>query len=1029
MKRQYENGRIHRTFRDGCLRHKDQNRTPRYARHCSRSRSVAVGWAAIAAWLAVATRNVSVQSFVFNLPSKEMPHLNQHPMRRSKRSVLRASGRKLSRGVCAEVAGSTAHGHPSVGLDDTQSFPEQLDLNIVLIDNYDSYTYNLYQYLASICIVPPIVVFNDAYGSWDELSQSIKGDCGGRDIDCVVISPGPGTPTNPSDIGICEDLIESNPDLPILGVCLGHQILGWHYGAQIGLASCGPVHGMISQVHYDISHVDANKNNCNLFAGIEQGFNVTRYHSLAVTFPDKVLDIEPMSWCDAFMPSTSSLDEKEVLSAPKICMALRHKINPHFGLQFHPESIGSGEPGYKILRNFCIFVAEGCPKSPRKERNIVLSRETKKSKERTSESTPGPVAAGTKYTVLCHKIPPPRDEPQPHPEAVFESLFASSENAFWLDSSTGTIDGQGSPMSSTDEKNPCPIRSNSRFSIMGDDTGPLSKRVEYYGKEKAKRHQGLRIYSHDKEEIIADENILGFLGNSVSDRGIINSSEMIEFGVDGSATTIEGLDSFLPFEYRGGYVGYLGYGVRHDTLITGSDNGAVLNGDTIGRDLHSERSAPGVPTAAFLFADRSMVYDHWTSDWYLIGVALAPDNEVEMEVTAGTNETTQWIRTNAQVIRQISVGASKGEVQNEESARHTVNFDLDRSKEQYKEDIMRCHAEIRNGESYELCLTNQLRAKVEKNRVTSDGPYGLYKILRKRNPAPFAAFLNFGAGSSHNLKEDAGAAFSICCSSPERFLSMKGKETGSSLKQSDKENSSVPSRGWETSILSPQTDALGRKYQVESKPIKGTTARMTVEGKTATDSAVAKDAQVAEELRLCVKNRAENLMIVDLLRNDLGRVCGIGTVNVPRLMEIESYTTVHQLVSTVRGTLDANSGNAIDVISACFPGGSMTGAPKIRSINILNEIENDVCRGPYSGCLGYISLNGCMDMNIIIRSAVVTAGTHEAEPGHWDVSIGAGGAITALSEIEDEYNEMLLKARAVQNAVEEWACNLGKKTS
>jgi para-aminobenzoate synthetase len=166
-----------------------------------------------------------------------------------------------------------------------------------------------------------------------------------------------------------------------------------------------------------------------------------------------------------------------------------------------------------------------------------------------------------------------------------------------------------------------------------------------------------------------------------------------------------------------------------------------------------------------------------------------------------------------------------------------------------------------------------------------------------------------------------------------------------------------------------------------------------------------------------MKNRAENLMIVDLLRNDMSRVCKTGSVHVSKLMDIESFATVHQMVSTIRGTL-SDSCNAIDLLRASFPGGSMTGAPKIRTMEILQELEQDVDRGPYSGSLGYLSVNGCMDMNIMIRSATVTPSETKDE---WKVSIGAGGAITALSDAEDEYDEMLLKARAVKQAVEKWA--------
>jgi para-aminobenzoate synthetase len=143
-------------------------------------------------------------------------------------------------------------------------------------------------------------------------------------------------------------------------------------------------------------------------------------------------------------------------------------------------------------------------------------------------------------------------------------------------------------------------------------------------------------------------------------------------------------------------------------------------------------------------------------------------------------------------------------------------------------------------------------------------------------------------------------------------------------------------------------------------------------------------------------------------------------VHVAKLMDIESYATVHQMVSTIRGALDPTKASSIDVLKACFPGGSMTGAPKLRTMELIDAMEEGVSRGPYSGCLGYISLNGSMDMNIVIRTAVLTpADGHDA----WNISIGAGGAITALSESTDEYEEMILKSSAVVGAVQEWACS------
>ena len=271
------------------------------------------------------------------------------------------------------------------------------------------------------------------------------------------------------------------------------------------------------------------------------------------------------------------------------------------------------------------------------------------------------------------------------------------------------------------------------------------------------------------------------------------------------------------------------------------------------------------------------------------------------------------------------------------------NFRLSRSHQQYLDDIATCKQRLIEGETYEICLTNRIAADVDAE------PLALYRTLRRVNPAPFSAFLRFGESA-------------VLSSSPERFLS------------------------------------VGRDRWVEAKPIKGTCPR----GKTP-----AEDVRLAEELRLGEKNRAENLMIADLLRNDLGVVCEVGTVHVPNLMHVESYETVHQLVSTVRGLLREEV-EPPDCIRACFPGGSMTGAPKKRTMEIIDELEGEA-RGVYSGAIGYLGLSGGCDLNIVIRTLVLEGSK---------ATLGVGGAIIMQSDAEEEYEETLLKGRAPMTAID-----------
>ncbi len=270
----------------------------------------------------------------------------------------------------------------------------------------------------------------------------------------------------------------------------------------------------------------------------------------------------------------------------------------------------------------------------------------------------------------------------------------------------------------------------------------------------------------------------------------------------------------------------------------------------------------------------------------------------------------------------------------------TSNF----TRPAYEAAVQRVIDYIYAGDLYQANLSQRLQAALP----DGDSPFALYQRLRRLNPAPFAAYLNFGE-------------VVIASDSPERFLQLR--------------------EGW-----------------VETRPIKGTRPR---------GATPAEDEALTRELLASEKDRAENVMIVDLLRNDLSRVCRDHSVTVPELCALESYATVHHLVSTVVGQLNPGA-SAVDLLRAAFPGGSVTGAPKIRAMEIIAELE-PTRRGPYCGSVGYISFAGEMDTSITIRTYAIKNNL---------VTFQVGGGIVADSDPAMEYEETLTKAKALLAALE-----------
>jgi len=246
------------------------------------------------------------------------------------------------------------------------------------------------------------------------------------------------------------------------------------------------------------------------------------------------------------------------------------------------------------------------------------------------------------------------------------------------------------------------------------------------------------------------------------------------------------------------------------------------------------------------------------------------------------------------------------------------------------------------GDCYQVNLTKQFSAHV------NGDPWLTYRYLRTQSPAPYGSFMNFPFAQ-------------VLSNSPESFIQCRGRN-------------------------------------VVTSPIKGTRPR--AHHNKAVDKAE------AQALKSSVKDRAENLMIVDLMRNDLGRCCEIGSVDVPKLFEVHSFANVHHLISTVTGRLRKDL-HVIDLFRACFPGGSITGAPKVRAMEIIEELE-PTRRGLYCGCIGYFGVDQSMETNIAIRTIVVKDGI---------ARYSAGGGLVIDSEVEDEYQELLDKSRMMTEAL------------
>lgn len=359
------------------------------------------------------------------------------------------------------------------------------------------------------------------------------------------------------------------------------------------------------------------------------------------------------------------------------------------------------------------------------------------------------------------------------------------------------------------------------------------------------------------------------------------------------------------------------------------------------------RAELDIPDAYFILVDMVVAFDHVLGKaWVIVNPGAR-----EQEMGFRCPEAGQWdglydaaVRRIAGTLALLQDGArGKGTVPAGTTGCVRAPLTSNLTQAQFESMVMRCKEYISAGDIYQANLSQRLSAKLGEADA-----FRLYRILREINPSPFAAYLDFGD-------------LQLVSSSPERLIRLR--------------------------------DGIA-----DTRPIAGTRRR-------GSDSREMQELSV--ELLTNEKERAEHIMLLDLERNDLGKVCDYGTVRVDELMVVEDYSHVIHIVSNVCGTL-ATGRDAFDLVRAVFPGGTITGVPKVRCMEIIDELE-PIARGPYTGSIGYISNAGDMDLNIIIRTFVIKDGIAH-------IQVGAG--IVADSDPEREYFETLQKAEALRKSLE-----------
>ncbi|SOV22594.1 para-aminobenzoic acid synthetase [Plasmodium sp. DRC-Itaito] len=951
----------------------------------------------------------------------------------------------------------------------------------LFIDFYDSYSYNIVHYLTKINKEKPIVIKADDI-CYDDFMKHYYDK-----IDNIVISPGYGNPMlNDKKDKFVIELLKNEINIPLLGVCYGHQLLCYFYGSKIEKVK-NMFHG-----NTNIIHICKNEENkCSeLFNNIEDKFKAVCYNSLKVNHTDinkNILNITCYS---------NHLDEY-------IIMGVQHKYLPYYTVQYHPESVESeySEIFFENFKNITLKYNEN------KKRNSlkILQHDINK----TSMFIPLNISSTYKWKIKIIKVVGIKNNLCMISYDIFKNIFFKKHKesiSFWLDSNNEILyqikNNKSQKKISNDnislQYDHTDLIQNTRFSYMGNLDGILSDIIEYYidGKDNIspntlllnlrKSTKGKKNDKSDKSNIgdtydihymskennclvkYMNENIEYFKKQMIIDyqyidlHNLINSKNEVE-KKEIVYTTTEQMKSdkynstceekvnknnnktnlnnhrynyiFLNDTIQDndfinnktsclmGYFGFFSYEYKYETIKN------LYN--TKCKQIEQEEM---FPVSVFVRPQNMMALDMYKNNIYLI--SLEPEEEsfkrylthghkkCEDNISCGDNKgknnehnnltntpyqyhiknfddfkdiqnyNKEWTYNALDVLIDIEKTYEHDNILNEEKYNinniYNKNNSLEKNKEQsrisfnsiiqreqYIENVRKCKKYIEDGYSYELCLTTQF---ISKKLVDINIEYlDLYNYIRNINKVSYSCFINYKrilCKEQNDNKEKIS------------FL----------LKEKDKKKIKIDEIQFHILSFSPEEFLRKNKDNyMYSKPIKGTSKR----GKTKEEDDILKNNLFNNK-----KERAENLMILDLTTNDFNRICDINTVQVSKLFHIESYKFVHQMVSEITGQIKKGN-NFSEAILNIFPGGSMTGSPKYISMSILQEIEM-VPRGIYSGCIGFLTFEGNFIFNIVIRTIIIKKDM---------ISIGAGGAITIKSNEEDEYNEMILKFMSIAKPI------------